>query len=130
MPDAARIQGEPIAVDPRDPVVVAAAATLEWVQWMPGDGSSYLVHVVRITNGPDYTDRVLLLNITRRTVALQFPKEFYRLAEVGPWTRARCIEQGLPSWTWDAARPLLEQFGVTATATRPATPSDTEGVDS
>jgi hypothetical protein len=115
---------DPRRVDPRDAAAVAAAAPLRWVEWMPGDGSAYLVHVERITTGPDHTDRVLLLNIQRRTIALQFPNAAYRLDEQGRWTRARCVEQGLPVWAWDAARPLLEQYGVTATRPTPTTPEE------
>lgn len=96
----------------RDPVAVLANAIGKWTWWMPGDGSRYSVHLTRITEGPDAADLVLLLSIQRRTVAFQVPTAKYRLAEIGPWTRARCREHGIPGWAWRAAKPLLAQLNA------------------
>lgn len=97
----------------RDPAATARLAEDQWAQWQPGDGASYRVHVVTISGGPDHADRVLLVNIARRTLAFQFATAAYRHTEGGPWSRKRCDAEGMPAWAWDAAQPLLAEFGVT-----------------
>lgn len=111
----ARLAAIPLrpSIDHRDPVAVLAAARDRWVSWMPGDGSAYVVRVVTVEAGPRLGDEVLLLSIGGETLTFQYPTVEYRRREPdGMWTRRRC--HGMPSWAWDAARPLLEVAGVVA----------------
>jgi hypothetical protein len=97
----------------RDPFITAVEARQGWTTWHPGDGSSYLVHLLSVHGGPDRADLVLLLNISRRTVAFQWSPADYRHRETGRWTKRMCREQGIPEWAWDAAKPLLDVLGAT-----------------
>ncbi|MEU4804383.1 hypothetical protein [Actinosynnema sp. NPDC023587] len=100
----------------RDPRVVAERARDGWTTWHPGDGTSYQAHVVRITGGPDHTDKILLLNVGRRTYPMQWSDTDYRHRENGRWTRTTARENGIPGWVWEAAEPLLHVLGATRVA--------------
>ncbi len=104
----------------RDPRHTAAAAKICWVDWTPTDGTTYRVYAPVIAGGPDRADRLLLLNCVGRTIAFQFSLTEYRHREQGPWTTARSAREGIPDWAWNAARPLLEAYGVTSPSLRPA----------
>lgn len=105
------------ADDPsRDPQAVAELASRQWCDWHPGDGSRYRVHIETIRGGSDDADRVLLLNIQRRTIAFQWAPALYRHLEGERWTKRRCKDLGIPTWAWRAARPLLEVVGATRRA--------------
>lgn len=90
---------------------VVKVAETRWAEWLPGDGTRYSVRIVAITEGADYSDRVLLVSVGRRCAAFQCPSAEYRLQEIGPWTKKRAKEHGVV-WAWAAARPLLDQLGV------------------
>lgn len=97
----------------RNPHTVVELAGQKWCDWHPGDGSRYRVHIETIRGGSDEGDRVLLLNIQRRTVAFQWAPALYRHLEGDRWSKKRCKEFGIPEWAWRAARPLLAVVGAT-----------------
>jgi hypothetical protein len=103
----------------RDAFATAVLARQGWTNWLPGDGSSYQVHLLPIAIGPDRSDLVLLLNIGRCTTAFQFPAIDYRKRENGPWTWKRAREQGIGRDLWDAAKPLLVVLGATRKHSKP-----------
>ncbi len=112
----------PEVVEPkRDATATVERAHRDWTTWLPGDGTSYRVHVLPINGGPDHTDLLLLINQPRSTWAFQCAGVAYRHAEAGRWTQARARKHGIPDAIWNAAKPLLTELGVTTkrfTATR------------
>jgi hypothetical protein len=123
------VSDQPIKVYPNDaddpsrnPHTVVALAAKRWCDWHPGDGSRYRVHIETIRGGSDDADRVLLLNIQRRTIAFQWAPALYRHLEGERWTKKRCKELGIPEWAWRAARPLLDAVGATRKNSAPGNP--------
>lgn len=99
----------------RDALQTIMRAHTEWRAWQPGDGSCYWVRIHVINgDGPDYRDRVLLVNINRRTYAFQYPAAQYRLREMGtPAQRRRTLaNQATGDWFGRAVAPLLVAEGV------------------
>lgn len=104
----------------RDPVEVLRAASAEgpWAIWHPGDGTQYRVKVVVLVGGPDHTDRVLLIAVGGKTIAVQYqnpddPSNSYRLRK---WTKQRWRSEGDLFGKYDpwdsVVKPLLEAAGV------------------
>lgn len=98
----------------RDPLQTAMRAHKEWRAWQPGDGSCYWVRIHVINDGPDHRDRVLLVNINRRTWSFQYPVAAYRQREMGtPAQRRRALaDQATGDWFGRVVAPLLVAEGV------------------
>lgn len=99
-------------MDTRDPVDVVNNAADGWVNWQPGDGTSYMVRLLHITHGPDRGDAVLLINCVGAVAGFVVRLAEYRKKQSGPWTKALANKHG-NGWVWDASRPLLSALDVT-----------------
>ena len=100
----------------RNPALVLTAALDGWAEWLPGDGTSYHVHVTKISGGTDHADRVLLINCVGTTVAVQYAAPEVAAYRVEMWTRRRWVATGLHRVgeydMWPAAFRLLHAAGV------------------
>jgi hypothetical protein len=71
------------------------------------------VRIINVGSGPDYGDKILLININRRTWGLQYPSAGHRRDEIGDAAvRSEYLREGIPQAIWDTALPLLRAAGV------------------
>jgi hypothetical protein len=101
-----------IDVISRDALATVTRARTEWRDWQPGDGTCYRVRVITMVGGPDYSDRILLINVNRHTWSFQFPTVPYRMREMGPPDYRRSVYQGAAGDLWPAVEPLLVAEGI------------------
>lgn len=90
----------------------ARTALLHWQLWQPGDGTAYQVRILIIGDGPDYKDRVLLVNLTGKTWAFQYPTAPYRREQSSPREWRVHLSGGVRPDIWAAVTPLLTAEGA------------------
>jgi hypothetical protein len=103
--------------DRRDPAATLVRARQGWTEWLPGDGTSYRVRIDVITEGPDETDRVLLVNCVHSTLAVQYVDPQVAGYRANPWTAARWQKERMPKLggydMWPSVvAPLLRAAGA------------------
>jgi hypothetical protein len=101
-----------IDVISRDALATVMRARTEWRDWQPGDGTCYRVRVITVVGGPDYSDRILLVNCTGRTWAFQYATAPYRCEQARRCDRRADLSRGIPPSVWRAATPLLSAEGA------------------
>jgi hypothetical protein len=96
----------------RNSLATMLRARTEWRDWQPGDGTCYRVRVITVVGGPDYSDRVLVVNVNRKAWAFQYPTAQYRIREMGPPDYRCSYFQGQAGELWRAVKPLLIAEGI------------------
>lgn len=96
----------------RDPLATAQRAHAGWLDWQPGDGTTYRVRICTMQGGPDYGDRILLVSVNRKVWAFQYPVADYRRREMGSPGYRRSVFRGSAGDLWPVVEPLLVIEGV------------------